>query len=328
MTNNHSPLPGYGNLPRGNAAQLAGYGNVPQGVVPGAGNDVTAIPDNPYDVVDMDAMLASMEQNKQAATQKAQEVAYWQEKTLARQKQTARLTADTAKLKGLSSEQYALEAMDPKHRVGELLNIFMDEYNRLRPGQRFFDWVDAMTPIEQLKLIARVMEFRGHHGVVKPEWIAAFNRGVKYIDAGQRGSYRITIQCGTLYQNGQPFDTGRMSTEFSGQGYAIFVEGKDGDFYSASHKWGRLHHSSFLSGEAVRCAGEWQVSAGKLLWLSGKSGHYKPTMQQFATGLGDLKFENALGMAECTVWQKSDGQQVNLLAATVCKHPHGYSVWG
>lgn len=53
--------------------------------------------------------------------------------------------------------------------------------------------------------------------------------------------------------------------------------GNDGaDFYCHVGKKERFHHSSFMAGGGVICAGEWIVRQGKLLKISANSGHYRP----------------------------------------------------
>jgi hypothetical protein len=71
----------------------------------------------------------------------------------------------------------------------------------------------------------------------------------------------------------------RCSTVFSGLGWSIWVRGPNGNFYSHSHKFGRFHHSTFLADSAMRGAGEWVVTNGKIMQISGKSGHFRPTMK-------------------------------------------------
>jgi hypothetical protein len=59
------------------------------------------------------------------------------------------------------------------------------------------------------------------------------------------------------------------------------VIGPDDDLYAASHIGNVFHHSSFLGDAAVAGAGEFKTSPdGKIVELSSKSGHYKPTDKQ------------------------------------------------
>lgn len=319
MIQGYGRLPGYGSVPKG---QPGGYGRV-------NADDMLSI--DGYDSVtpaDWQNHFALVDKNQQMAPQRAREIEFWRQRTLARQQRMQNYTQDGPDTKALSDSQYALEAMDPKHRIGELLNVFLDEYNRIKPGAMFLDWVDSMTPMNQVKVIQRVMEARGHEGVVKPEWVRAFNRGVRYMSAAERGSYQVQINGGLLYQNGELLDTGNMRTEFSGDGVAIFVQDETGIFYSSSHVWGRLHHSSFTSGAAVRSAGEWKVKHGKIQWLSGKSGHYKPTMTQFINALTDLKASNALLGAKAWVYDILQSMDTTIDANMLIPQSHYFKVWG
>lgn len=240
---------------------------------------------------------ALLEHNEQAARRRAYENEYWRQRTLARQFQMQPCAQTIPDLKTLAFDDYPLEAMDAKHRIGELLNVFMDEYNKLKPTRRFFDWVSSMTPKTQADMIQKVMKDRGNEGSVKASWVRTFNRGIRYMNAGERHSYQIQINNGVLYQNGARFDTNRMKTTFSGTGVAIFVQSVDGTFYSCSHLGGRLQQSSSSSNAPCRSAGEWKVDKGRIEWVSGNCGFYKPTMKQMVNAVSDLKFQNALNQA-------------------------------
>jgi hypothetical protein len=71
------------------------------------------------------------------------------------------------------------------------------------------------------------------------------------------------------------FDTANESTAFSGQGYAIYVMTGDGEIYAASHKVGKFHHSSLIGGDQAAGAGELKITAGKLMEITNKTGHFK-----------------------------------------------------
>ena len=58
----------------------------------------------------------------------------------------------------------------------------------------------------------------------------------------------------------------------------IFVLDVDDNLYMASRK--EVHHSDFMNGLSVRCAGEYGLNRAKsLAKLSNKSGHYKPSVE-------------------------------------------------
>ena len=120
-----------------------------------------------------------------------------------------------------------------------------------------------------------------------------FIEGVRYMcKEVDRIKYLVETRGGQLLRRTLLFDTSTLSTHFSGLGWAIWVRAPNGNFYSHSHKIGRFHHSTFLAGGVVRGAGEWRVTAGKIVQISGKSGHYQPTMKalwESAHALNSLK---------------------------------------
>jgi len=63
---------------------------------------------------------------------------------------------------------------------------------------------------------------------------------------------------------------------------------KDKFVFAAAHRVGNLHHSSFVSGDAVRCAGMIGVKKGKVTWLDNDSGHYQPTTQHLRNFVNHL----------------------------------------
>jgi len=65
---------------------------------------------------------------------------------------------------------------------------------------------------------------------------------------------------------------------------------KDKFVFAAAHRVGNLHHSSFVSGDAVRCAGMIGVENGKVTWVDNDSGHYQPTTQHLRNFVNHLAF--------------------------------------
>jgi hypothetical protein len=109
-------------------------------------------------------------------------------------------------------------------------------------------------------------------------------RTVEYThDKTQQMGSQVHFGGGLLWHdtgNTIPLDTGPMVTHFSGPGYGIYVMGPEGDFHVGSHKVGRYHHSSLLAGGNTAGAGEVKAEAGRVKFLSNKSGHYRPTDTQ------------------------------------------------
>jgi hypothetical protein len=61
----------------------------------------------------------------------------------------------------------------------------------------------------------------------------------------------------------------------------IYVSGKEGEK--------ALKHSSFMGGAATLCAGTMRVDNGKVAWVSGRSGHYRPMVLHMVNLLERLR---------------------------------------
>ncbi len=82
---------------------------------------------------------------------------------------------------------------------------------------------------------------------------------------------------GVSFSNGQIMQNNKAVAD----GQYMFVLSPDGkNLYLAPKKKGIFHHSSFLSGGAVKSAGMVEVKNGKVDTIYQHSGHYKPTEQQ------------------------------------------------
>ena len=90
--------------------------------------------------------------------------------------------------------------------------------------------------------------------------------GVKYLDKRGRRAYEVAVDSdGRLIgPNGRPLSTCDMWTQMRKGGWGIFVVDNFNRMYTGSHRVGRFHHSSFLSGAPVKAAGEWLVKDGKV----------------------------------------------------------------
>ena len=70
------------------------------------------------------------------------------------------------------------------------------------------------------------------------------------------------------------FSTHDRSTAHSKECFAIWVCSPSGIFFTANHVVSEFPRSTFLGGTRVLAAGEWVVSAGKILLISHKTGHH------------------------------------------------------
>lgn len=68
----------------------------------------------------------------------------------------------------------------------------------------------------------------------------------------------------------------------------------------------RFHHSSFLSGRKVLCAGTIQVNHGKIKIITNISGHYKPSRKDLLKFLEILKSKYDIDLSQITVMLEDD----------------------
>jgi len=117
-------------------------------------------------------------------------------------------------------------------------------------------------------------------------------RLVEYDDDAAQERSLVLVGGQKLHRNDEkktPVDTKAGVTHFTGVGAEIFVVGMNNEIHMASHKIGKFHHSSLLGGQPVSMAGEIKATAGKIDWISNKSGHYRPSeiqLMQFLHHLG------------------------------------------
>jgi hypothetical protein len=234
------------------------------------------------------------------------------------------------------NEEIELEALDPKHRMGDLLRYMLSDYKKYTPPafhsklSLFFMWVDGFCRDEpEIALQTLVAYFGEANRPMCQDFVRA---GVAYKEkAEERKPYLLTFMGGKLYRNGELFDTSKCETAHSGPGWAIYVVSPHGQWYAGSHRVGAFHHSTFLAGRPVLAAGEMQVSHGVVTLLTAKSGHYQPTMEQFVNGLKSLK-RAGIPLDRCQV-EVYEGRQKPVRIAAVPFMVNGHLqarhlVWG
>ncbi|MBN3828455.1 hypothetical protein G3O00_33340 [Burkholderia sp. Ac-20384] len=118
---------------------------------------------------------------------------------------------------------------------------------------------------------------------------------VTMVPPEQLHTYKLGFSGGRIVDaNGNNFDTRRAdSTNRShSPGYAIFIMDHFGNFYASNnHKEGVFHHSSFLHGASVACAGELEVHDGVLKKINNRSGHYLPEASHLGQAATQLQLQ-------------------------------------
>ena len=206
---------------------------------------------------------------------------------------------------------YIWEAIDPDHRLGSFLNAkfskWLADCDKLRMS--FWDYLERP-------------EIKAQERKLNP---------IRYIDERDLPGYKIWIKRqvdkygarlhqGRDARNAALFDTSDMMLLLYNhdKGWALYVQDMLGNIYSGPacdlgpggegdekkrDREGRaivLHHSSFLRGKPVLCAGEWMVEGGRLICISMMTGHYKTTVPQFQEFLRHLA-RSGLNLKRITV---------------------------
>lgn len=172
-------------------------------------------------------------------------------------------------------ESYWIEKILPQHLGKGKVGAAFNEWKEAGPKTRLniADWLEQVyvPECEDDPFGVYLRNRRGDLGKKISD-----GKGVKYCDAVERMSYVINIEKGIVKDvNGNIYDTSGQSTVFSGKGWAIFVMAPNDTLYANSHKADEFHHSSFLSGAPIKCAGEIKIEKGKIAKVTPKTGHYK-----------------------------------------------------
>ena len=246
--------------------------------------------------------------------------------------------AEPLKLQG----QYLLERQDKKHRMGDLLDVCLDAYKIHDPGDKncehFYKWLDSMSDWDRLMLVKNKVRFQlsnaqrsqgasSEDSNIQPSMVRAFMKGVAYLDQAGRRQHRLRFVAGTAMLNGVEFDTKEMQTVHSGRGFAIWVISEKGRMYAGNHVKGMLHHSSFLAGANIMCGGEMKAGMGKILFLSGKTGHYQAATEHMVWALSALE-PRVDNFDEIKVLVFKNGSPVMLSPTFLRFSPGSYDSWG
>ncbi|MBN82332.1 MAG: hypothetical protein CMJ70_19555 [Planctomycetaceae bacterium] len=103
------------------------------------------------------------------------------------------------------------------------------------------------------------------------------------------------------HRDGSQREVPYSTSHLSGDSYAVDV---DLNIYSRPYQNEgddlAIHHSSYLAGKAVLCAGMIIIDDGKLLHIDNESGHYKPSTSNLLNLLAALRLEHQIPLANVT----------------------------
>lgn len=177
---------------------------------------------------------------------------------------------------------YWLEAADRKHRYGSRLKPYYQEWLASGTNLHFFQWLDE-GPGKDLDLpnMPRRKLRQSRVRYLTESECAEFE--VEFVQEDESDEVLLCwkrdssdghhlageeidapSKCCLFYRLGIPMDYIYVVD----MQYRLFVHEKEK---------GIFHHSSFLSGKAVRAAGGIVIKEGTLIAVNGNSGHYKPS---------------------------------------------------
>jgi hypothetical protein len=183
-----------------------------------------------------------------------------------------------------------MERIDPVHRGGAELELFGDNYIQATSNplsQALVQWLEDSSTTPFFLWLENQPICVASPGL-DDKWSESFRTIKKtvYVPKGE-DVYLVTIRAGQLWRepaDAQPgtaekiFDT---SDAYLVKGSVVqnpryaFAWSTDNQIYSAPHKAGTLHHSSFTRGYKVQAAGMWSVTKqGKVTYIDDDTGHY------------------------------------------------------
>jgi hypothetical protein len=195
-----------------------------------------------------------------------------------------------------------LEQLDPVHRsnyedhndggCGKAFQLWAADAKQQVP---FFMWLeDSMVCRENDKAIASAQSVpyhrldQKHGGGANGQRIVMFPAPLKAFDLDHPNQAPATCSTST-YGCDPPKDP----TGGGGNGVAAYVWSEQSELFIAEHRGHVFHHSSFVSGRRVRCAGMIKIDNGFVTAISNNSGHYKPRKQQLQNMVRWLKIGGA-----------------------------------
>jgi hypothetical protein len=135
-----------------------------------------------------------------------------------------------------------------------------------------------------------------------------------FIAEAARKALKLSFRSGIAYRWYYPSDTQRILQTYDSQqfredvdlGAGIFVMDQKGRIYIGGREDEKtFKHSSFLAGGMVLAAGTMRFETGQLVRLTGRSGHYRPTVQQMVNVLERLSAYQ-VDLSKVTVYRENN----------------------
>lgn len=185
-------------------------------------------------------------------------------------------------------------------------------------GNRMADYLNVKNAMDLKKAIAEHYGRSVDEHDQKSDRDAVDANGMQYYTtAGQRRQFKLSFRSGKAYKKGYQadgtpnltvYDTAAAGDDIESGGSLYVMDAKGHIFVSGKEGDQALKHSSFLAGEPVLAAGTIRFNNGQLIWISGRSGHYRPTVAQIVTALERFS-SYGVKMDRVTVYRENFNEQ-------------------
>jgi len=192
------------------------------------------------------------------------------------QAMTQRKTGGSRQMAGKQMLEHAVEMLQPRANAKEKFGLKADmQMTRASAGnieQYIADWNmgNPQSAVDEHDMIA-VLDFVGNKNQRKDVM-----RSLLYLQKRERLAYRLQKWPDKCFHRG-----GLNVSHDSPDGKELYAIDDMEYIYTANQpaKAGSFHHSSFMSGKPVLCAGEITVTNGHIVHIDNLSGHYQPSTQ-------------------------------------------------
>lgn len=171
-------------------------------------------------------------------------------------------------------EYYWMEALTDSHFFGADIRKYFYLWEQSNSPNSFRKWFREFR--QKIKLINPLSE-------------------VTYLSPEKKENFQLSIVNGQLIaSDGSLFITKQYSSHFGRENSAMFVISSGGALYAGTQILSKMHHTSFVNGEAILGAGVIKTDDnGTIIEITDESGHYRPDAK---TNLETLRYFKKQGV--------------------------------
>jgi hypothetical protein len=155
----------------------------------------------------------------------------------------------------------------------------------------FFLWLEdqpmCRDDVKERGALSQVSYARSDKGSAPGKWDK-----LKLVVFGGNALLQM-VPIGKMNAVPEPADTRDYRSEKAADGRAAYAWSEGKELFIAEHRGKYFHHSTFVSGTRVRCAGMIEISGGKVVYADNFSGHYRPNQAHFERFVRFLRSKNA-----------------------------------